>query len=303
MKLRYFILLLLATMSTPSFSQTEKLETAPKKAIDPVIPYGNLQNASPADVQKSVGLGQQLAQDLLDAYNNRKSPEMINVARQASRRADDIADESLSKERNKMLNFLGIDPEGDSALYYFVSWSMPLEMLRSYAIEAMWAGGSLVFKGVPPNKDLGDFITTDLHGLVYGKGSAANISIDPRQFDAYDIKVVPTIVLTTVRANLQCQGVNPVSFSESAQELTYDTCPPLDEKSYVKISGAVTSTYALQAFIERGFEQAKPFSKALSRGYATGGTPVKEQRPFVGKWEDALAPTVPETFDSTSSKK
>jgi hypothetical protein len=279
-------------------ADSHKPEAPPE--VVPILPYGNLENVSPDDLAKSVALGKSLAHDLLDAYENRKTPEMLDIAKQASRKADDIADATLSAERNKMLSFLGIDPASDSALYYFVTWSMPIEMLRSYAIEAMWAGGSLVFKGVPPGKDLGKFIINDLHGLVYGKGAAANISIDPRQFEAYGVTVAPTIVFTTVRANMQCQGVNPVSFKEGDQELTYDTCPPLDPKTYSKISGAVTTGYALQTFIEDGFVQAIPFAKALAKGYRTGVAPVKEQQPFVGKWEDALAPAQAEAVQGVS---
>ncbi|MDO8417781.1 MAG: TrbC family F-type conjugative pilus assembly protein [Agitococcus sp.] len=275
------------TASTAALTSTE----VPVADVVPILPYGNLQNAAPEDVARSIALGKTLAHDMLESYNNRKTPEMVDMAKQARRKADDIADATLSAERNKMLNFLGIDPEADSALYYFVSWSMPLDMLRSYAIEAMWAGGSLVFKGVPPNKDLGKFIMDDLHGLVYGKGAAANISIDPRQFEAYEVTVVPTIVFTTVRANMQCQGVNPVSFKAEGQDLSYDTCPALDPATYSKISGAVTSSYALQSFIDDGFVQATPYAKSLAKGYVTGAAPVKEQQPFKGTWSDALAPS------------
>src|SRR5690606_12848425 len=131
-----------------------------------------------------------------------------------------------------------------TALYYFLSWSKPLEMLRSYVIESMWAGGTIVLRGIPPGRALGDFVTKDLTLLAYGK-HAANISIDPRLYDVYEVKHVPTIVFTTVRQNMQCQGVNPVSFQFEGKNLAFDTCPPLDPASYRKLSGAVTTNYAL----------------------------------------------------------
>lgn len=258
------------------------------------IPFGNLGNASAADIERAKQLGASVASDLLYAYQTRKTPEMEQFATQVRRRADDMADPKLAAERDKVLDFLGLDPEADTALYYFVSWSMPMEMLRSYVIEAMWSGGTVVFKGVPPGKTLGKFILEDLKDLVYAKGASANISIDPRLFDAYEVTTVPTVVFTTVRGNMQCQGVNPVEFTHNKQTLSFDTCPPLDPASFMKVSGAVTASYALQMFIDEGLPQAKPYLAALARGFAEGRVPGKDQKPFAGEWADVLAPNPPD---------
>jgi type-F conjugative transfer system pilin assembly protein TrbC len=255
------------------------------------IPYGNLEKASAADIERAQKLGISVANDLLEAYKTQATPEMAQFGMQQKRRADDIANETLAADRDKVLEFLGLDPQADTALYYFVSWSMPIEMLRSYAIEAMWSGGTMLFKGVPPGKELGDFILHDLQSLVYGKGASANISIDPRLFDAYEVKTVPTIVFSTVRNNMSCQGVNPVSFKAHDQDLSYDTCPAIDPSKYSKISGAVTTNYALQTFIDDGLDSAKPYLKALARGWVNGNVPDKTQKPFAGKWESVLSPS------------
>ncbi len=256
------------------------------------VPYGNLDKVSDEDLRRAKADAAAMVKDILHAYETRRTPEMEQLAQQTRRRADDIANEAIAAERDKVLEFLGIDPQSDTALYYFVSWSMPVEMLRSYAVEAMWSGGTLVFKGVPPGKDVGSFLTQDLRGLIYGKGAAANISIDPRLFDAYDVKAVPSLVFTTVRANMQCQGVNPVSFKvDEQQQGSYDTCPELDPKTYWKLSGAVTGSYALQAFIDDGAKMAEPYLKAIARGWAGLSAPGKEQKPFTGKWEQVLSPS------------
>lgn len=255
------------------------------------IPYGNLEKASPEDIDRARKLGESVVQEMLEAYQTQKTPEMEQFGMQQKRRADDIANAALAGEREKVLEFLGIDPQAETALYYFVSWSMPIEMLRSYAIEAMWAGGTLFFKGVPPNKQLGDFIMKDLRNLVYGKGAAANISIDPRMFDVYAVQAVPTIVFTTVRADMSCQGLNPVTFKANEMDLSYDTCPALDPSKYSKMSGAVTTNYALQAFIDDGLEQARPYLKALARGWVDGNVPDKTQKPFTGEWEAIPTPS------------
>ncbi len=254
------------------------------------IPYGNLEKMSEADKARARELGESVAKDLLEAYNTRLPGPVDESVQQLRKRADDIADSAIMSERRKVLEFLGLDPDGDATLYYFVSWSMPLELLRSYAIEAMWSGGTLVFKGVPPGKDFGKFIIEDLKQLVYGKGAAANISLDPRLFDAYEVKTVPAIVFTTERSTMQCQGIRPVTVKTGDITASYDTCPPIDPSKYHKVSGAVTSSYALDLFIENGMSKAVPFRRALARGFAEGQAPAKAQVPYAGKWDDVMAP-------------
>jgi type-F conjugative transfer system pilin assembly protein TrbC len=188
------------------------------------------------------------------------------------------------------LKFLGIDPEGESSLYYFVSFEMPLDLLRSYVVEAMWAGGTLVFRGIPPGKEMREFITKDLRELIYGKGSSAAISIDPRLFDAYAITTVPTIVSTVDRRNFVCKGVNPKSFKYGKKTLSYDTCPAMDESKYWKITGAVTTDFALREFIKAGAKHAQVNLDALAKGFATGTVAPKNQQAFSGEWKEALTP-------------
>lgn len=278
------------TVQAREAAMSASAATAPKDSQVPYVPYGNLEKASAEDIQAAKESAAAMVRDILHAYEARQTEEMDDTAQQLRRRADDIADKGIAAERDKVMEFLGIDPNADTSLYYFVSWSMPLEMLRSYAIEAMWSGGTLVIKGVPPGKELGKFLVEDLRQLVYGKGAAANISIDPRLFDAYAVKTVPTIVFTTVRDNMQCQGVNPVPVKVDNIEASYDTCPELDPSKYWKVTGAVTSSYALQAFIDDGVTRAEPYLRALSRGYAGQEVLGKEQRAFTGEWKDVLSP-------------
>lgn len=215
---------------------------------------------------------------------------VAETAQTMARRADDIANASLATDRDKVLRFLGLDPVGESAIYYFVSYEMPLEVLRSYVIEAMWTGGTLIFRGVPKGRELKDFITTDLRALVYGKGSSAAISIDPRLFDAYKIAIVPSIVYTEERKNFLCVGVSPKAFEYDDKTYHYDTCPPVDEAKYWKITGAVTSDFALREFINAGAAKAAPYLEALAKGFATGTVAPKNQPPFAGEWKDAISP-------------
>lgn len=268
---------------------TEKSDSAEKPNLD-YIPYGNLQNLSKEQIEDASKLGQDLARQMLNVYQNNVTPERTRMAEQVKRRVDDIADASIADERDKILKFLGIDNASTTALYYFVTWEMPLEMLRSYAVEAMWSGGTLVFKGVPPDKKLGDFILKELRLLVYGKGASANISIDPRLYDAYKVKVAPTIVLTNVRGNFSCQGTIKTEFMVGTQKVSYNSCPPIDESQYSKMAGAVTTQYALQTFLDDGRKEAKPFLDAMAKGLREGQVAQREQIAFTGEWDDVLSP-------------
>lgn len=209
------------------------------------------------------------------------------------KRYDDIADETLQKNRNEALSALGIDPEGDAHLLYFVTLSMPKELLRSYLLEAMWSGGTVVLKGAPPGKKFEQFILEDISQLIHGKGAKANISIDPRLFDAYEIKVAPTIVFSLERQNLACQATDKNAtqrYGTKAGAISFGACPPIDENKYWKIAGGISSDFALREIINAGGKEAQVFLDALSKGYSSGRRPGKEQVPFTGNWETAIKP-------------
>ena len=284
-----------ACLSAPTAALAQAAATAPQPAASSadkpmLVAPGMLKDASPEDVARAQKLGTDIATRMLEAYQQRVTPEVIEDLQRKRAYFDDIADAALAADRKKIVEFLGINPDAATGLYVFVSWSMPLELLRSYAIEAMWSGGTLVFKGVPPGKELGTFITQDLRQLVYGKGASANLSIDPRLFDAYNVKAVPAIVFAKVKSDFQCQGINTVKYMYDKQELSYDTCPELDPSLFYKMSGTVSLNYALQQFIDDGGKEAQPYLSALAKGWVNGSTPGKSQTPFQGKWEDVMSP-------------
>lgn len=286
---RIFIASALASALSLGFAQD-----APATKPDPatLIPQEMLQAIPPEALKAGQDIGASVVRDVLDAYRTKATPENYRFAEETRRRVDTIANEAMEADRAAVMEFLGIDPAADAGLYIFVSWSMPLELLRSYAIEAMWSGGTLVFRGVPPGEEPVVFITEKLRQLVYGKGAAANISIDPRLFDAYKITSVPTIVFTTLRQDLQCTGVNPTPLQlTNGKTASYDKCPELADDAYWKVTGAVTTNYALQAFIDDGAATAKPYLESLARGWANGQKPDKTQRPFTGVWETVPSPS------------
>ncbi len=267
---------------------TALLITGASIAGEPSVPsqYSGAK-LSPQEIAKFTQLTRTLEQKAAQgAADPKMQQEMANV----SRRADDIASQAITGQRDKVLRFLGINPNSSDALYIFVSWSMPLPMLRAYAVEAMWTGADLVFRGIPPGISITDFFLKDLRQIVYDKGASSIISIDPRLFDTYRVSVAPTIVLTTNRNNFTCVNAGKGYVTVKKKSYSYDLCPPLARNEYWKIAGAVTLGYALRQFEQYGSKGAPVFLKALKRGYVKGTTPSRNQEPFTGKWKTVWAP-------------
>lgn len=114
-------------------------------------------------------------------------------------------------------------------LQIFVSHSMPISLLKSYAREAIKYNGVLVLRGLPE----GSFhrlakLVSDISG---DNAEDIAMQIDDEAFKAFDIKSVPTIVLS-----------KPASiFSEQLKGGAFD-----------KIGGNVTIKYALEVFAKEG---------------------------------------------------
>lgn len=244
----------------------------------------------PKERQRLEMIAQQLTDKTLQRYHSDEGKKFESAAMQMKRRADDIADEALAGGREKVLKFLGIDAAKNANLYYFVSFSMPVEMMRSYVLEAMWSGGTVVVRGIPKGRTMKDFFTEDLRQLIYSKGASANISLDPRLFEAYNVQAVPAIVYTEDRSQLMCAGQGSYKVMKDGREMSYDNCAPLEASKYWKISGAVTSDYALRTFVEKGAPGAQVFHNALRKGMAPGVVVPQGQQAFTGDWKDAISP-------------
>ena len=114
-------------------------------------------------------------------------------------------------------------------LQIFVSSSMPIGLLKSYAREAIRYNGVLVFRGLPE----GSFyrlakLVSDISG---NNAEGIAMQIDDEAFKAFNVKVVPTIVLSKTAS----------IFSEQVQGGAFD-----------KIGGNVTIKYALEVFAKEG---------------------------------------------------
>lgn len=285
-------LMLTATGVLAQAAQPEEVDDKPMSSLEEMRKSsavdGLLSKTSAEDIRKAEESARNAMQSIVDAYQ-KNLPAKTKEFEGTRRKSDQIADDVMQAERDKALEFLGIDPQSNTSVAIFLSWSMPLELMRSYVLDAMWSGASVYFRGVPPGKELPAFVTKDLRTLVYGK-HAANIAIDPRMFDAFNVTEVPTIVFSTTREQFTCKGVSPRKFSSGEKTLTYEGCPALPEDAYWKITGSVTTSYALNAFLEAGAPGVKPYTDAIAKGYAEGVPPGKPQKGFEGKWEDVLTP-------------
>lgn len=115
------------------------------------------------------------------------------------------------------------------SLQIFVSHSMPISLLKIYAKEATKYNGVLVFRGLPA----GSFhklsnLVSDISG---DNAEGIAMQIDDEAFKAFNIKIVPTIVLSRSAS----------IFSEQVKGGAFD-----------KIGGNVTIKYALEVFAKEG---------------------------------------------------
>lgn len=170
--------------------------------------------------------------------------------------AGGIADLSRAQQAAKIRHAMGLNKRDQ--LYIFVSHSMPDNMIRSYALAAAYAGAALVMRGIPKDETLQQWLHGKLIKKIRPDGNGAMIEIDPRLFDAFAVKSVPTIVYT----NSPLKGICDLGTSTS--------CPPLAPSKYSTISGSVTLTYALEQFVRHGAKGAARFQQNLAQGYALG---------------------------------
>ena len=65
---------------------------------------------------------------------------------------------------------------------------------------------------------------------------------------------------------------------------------PAHPTGQVRVTGAVTSDYALREFADVGAQPARAHLAALAKGMATGARAPKAQQPFEGDWKAAITP-------------
>jgi conjugal transfer pilus assembly protein TrbC len=215
--------------------------------------------------------------DVLRKDNNASSMNPIQSA-------SGIANLEAATEREEVLNFLGIS-ELKNHLYVFVSYSMPEDMIKAYAREAMWSGASLVVKGLLEGEEISDFVQKKAKALLNGKGYTAAMHIDPRLFDAFEINSVPAIVLSKDDVSQYCVSSAVKVNEKNATPL----CVSRKSDTYVKVSGAITLDYALKLFMESESFSDEANSR-LDALRSNIGKPDKNEQVDKYNFKDDLSP-------------
>ena len=235
---------------------------------------------------------QSLANGALQTPEGQRTKEWAGAVK---RRMDQLASEEAEAGKRQMLESVGLSADEPSGLFYLVSWSMPIELLRAYVLEAHWAGGTLVFKGIPPKAKLLDHVIRDYVKLSRKEvGLDAPVSIDPRMFDMFGATVAPAIVLVDDMNKLECITNTPSEFKSSltGKKLSIRKCEaPKD--AWWKVTGGVTTGYALELMANAGSKVAafrlEKF-KAAASGKKMPPIPKdgKSIQPYTGAWEVAF---------------
>jgi len=145
-----------------------------------------------------------------------------------------------------------LELQASDRLYIFISLSMPQSLLREYQLDAAITGAELVLRGAPKGMNLQE-LQVELINIFGQTGVQAPVVIDPRLFDVYSIKTVPTIVFAeNEETDLPC--------------LSNEACQAFNSSEYNTVSGAITMMYALELFEERG-AKVGPYLKLIKEFY------------------------------------
>jgi conjugal transfer pilus assembly protein TrbC len=167
----------------------------------------------------------QMAYEIIQGISGNGSPDTIN---------EDSSDQKVCRSSAASLEEKSAEDRYPSLLV-FVSFSMPMEALKTLGHQVNKAGGKLVFRGLVD----GSFPKTSEKMRELG----VDALIDPTLYQAFEIKACPVFVLLD----------KPM--------------PSSDEKpSHDKLSGHVSLHHALSTFAKGGNQKAKALFQDLSGG-------------------------------------
>ena len=197
------------------------------------------------------------------AFAKVQSDDWQQLAKQAYVAALPLQDQALGRS---ILLGDGTVPGSKGQLYIFVSRSMPMSLLRAYALEALYTGAALVVRGIRPGQSVNDYVQEAVSDFNSADGQVlAGLEINPDLFDMFDVKMVPAVVWSG-RAGLEDVGSGCTDVPEGTplekitlmgpddQPITMDrpTCAKLPDSSFFKITGALALPYVFDRFQEAG---------------------------------------------------
>lgn len=266
----WFFVFIFSVELKAEINQQEALEQALSKVeqeglseyqvnVDSAVSAAN--NASTVELQ---GMSSEKLKQDLKIYQ-KHMPDIIEQTAGAARRMSDngpvsrygISDQSVAELRQAALDAFAIDTGVQG--FIFVSRSMPDSLIRSYAIAATDYGMMLIFRG--PNKGELDLFKSlvDWGNLFHTTGHTMAVQMDPRLFDAYEIKTVPTIVLTKTASLDICSNMTTEIFTYQGEDIPVKRCAKQPEDTYCKLSGSVTVPWAVDHMAQGGCQYAKEF--------------------------------------------
>ncbi|MDA8118915.1 MAG: TrbC family F-type conjugative pilus assembly protein [Gammaproteobacteria bacterium] len=226
----------------------------------------------------------QAVQRLSPAIRKLASPNRLQVRRLESNLSAKLrhtlaaqpqqAMQNLVSQRSQILRLLGVPANKTGYVYYFVSTSMPTALLKAYARDAIWDGGMLVFRGIVPGHGIGWFLRHVMLKLkhVTVDGSTPTVTIDPNLYDAYGVRLVPAIVYSAMQPWETCAQTIPATLVTGGKTVRYHRCAPEGAKSYWKVSGAVSTWYALSRFHAMGAPGTGRLLRAMRAGAIPAGS-------------------------------
>jgi conjugal transfer pilus assembly protein TrbC len=96
-----------------------------------------------------------------------------------------------------------IDPDPETSLYVFMSFSVPDEAWLALSEEIVQKNGIMVLRGLPGNSF--QELAKKIHSLR-SRGMKATVQIDPMLFSRFNIDKVPSFVKTTSKGFYKVSG-------------------------------------------------------------------------------------------------
>lgn len=244
----------------------------------------------PEDTRKALETGQTGATRIADM--NSAPASTVEFATQANEKWQQMAREAYvaalppkDKELGRSLLLGDGSLPGDKGkLYFFVSRSMPMSMLKAYALDALYTGGTLVVKGIRKGDTIKEYIEEAVNDFNNAEGQVlSSLEVNPNLYDMFQVDVVPSVVWTN-RIGLEDIGAGCENLPEGAPvpkvtlpgpndellEVDRPTCAPAPSTAYYKLTGALTLPYVLDRFEQAGLSKAatEQYRRALAERHA-----------------------------------
>ena len=167
-----------------------------------------------------------------DAISSASQQKHCRVAKDLAHQAENIVRENLElSESEHSVRY--------PHLLVFVSFSMPLEVLKTLAIQVNQVGGKVVLRGLVN----GSFKNT----AEKVKELQQEVIIDPTLFESYQVKVVPTFILQNKATKKDEETDSGKSNSSPVPSRRGD-----EDRLYDRLSGNVSLEYVLDQFATLG---------------------------------------------------